>query len=121
MLTVNPKPEGPLRNIIGGFRLVGTSRQGEFNALHDPGDFICNPLLLDSKTTRVRYTLILIYSTVNEPPHWSRLDYYYFSIIVLHTRRYHQRQSSGRKTFDDGSCPLTAEGIARGIFQYAGT
>lgn len=36
--------------MIGGFKLVinGTSRQGEFNALHDPGDFICNPLLLDS-------------------------------------------------------------------------
>lgn len=50
-MTVNPNPEGPLRNIIGGFKLVisGTSRQGEFNALQDPGDFTCDPLLLDSK------------------------------------------------------------------------
>jgi hypothetical protein len=54
VLTVKPKPEGPRRNIIGGFKLVikGTSRQGEFNALHDPGDFICDPLL-DSIAMRV--------------------------------------------------------------------
>lgn len=54
-MTVNPNPEGPLRNIIGGFKLVikGTSRQGEFNALHDPGDCICDPLQLDSKKTKL--------------------------------------------------------------------
>lgn len=58
VLTVNPKPEGPLRNIIGGFKLVikGTSRQGEFNALLDPGDFACDPLQLVSKNKiKVRY------------------------------------------------------------------
>jgi len=51
VLTVNPNPQGPLRNIVGGFKLVikGTSRLGEFNALHDPtGDLICVPLLLQS-------------------------------------------------------------------------
>jgi len=48
---VNPNPEGPLRSIVGGFKLVikGTSGQGEFRALHDPtGDLACGPLKLHS-------------------------------------------------------------------------
>lgn len=105
-MTVNPNPDGPLRNIIGGFKLVikGTSRQGEFNALHDPGDCNCDPLQLDSKTIPI--------SKLINVKHIIHSDKIIFNNCFKQTRRYHQGQSSGRKTFYDRSHFLSTKRIA---------